>query len=355
MLPNQLFEKVSRQYQEEKPFVLYAFPESKELAGFFQTDKESYTYKEGSGSCFVFQPFYTDRESFVIPKSASEEVNIPFEPSGERLSPIFLAPDKAEMEFYKDLVKKAGDWIVSKKVHKIVTTRKRMVPLKNMQLEKLLFRLFDLYPFAFRYIWYHPKTGLWCGATPELLLESDGMCFKTMALAGTKVPDDYGKVEWTDKERDEQQVVVDDISNKLQNVLSVIKISKAVNHTAGSMVHLRTDISGFIKKGKGSLYSIANSLHPTPAICGTPRTTAQLFITKHEGYDREYYTGFLGLLNEPQDNTRLYVNLRCMKLEEDRAHIFVGGGITKGSVPESEWSETENKLQTMLRVLHPFL
>ncbi len=355
MLPIQLFEKVSQQYKAEKPFVLYAFPDDKEITGLFQKDKKSYTFEEEEGSRFIFQPFHSDKESFVIPKSVSEEITIAFEPSAERLSRILSAPNLDEQKFYEDLVKKAGEWIVSKKVHKIVTTRKRTVSLKDVTIEKLLFRLFDLYPSAFRYIWYHPKTGLWCGATPELLLESDGECFKTMALAGTKIPDDFGRVEWTDKEREEQQLVVDDISNKLQNVLSVIKISKTTNHKAGSLVHLRTDISGFIKKGKGSLYSIANSLHPTPAICGTPRSMAQQFITKHEGYDREFYTGFLGFLNEPQKSTRLYVNLRCMKLEGDQAHIFVGGGITQGSVPKSEWLETENKLQTMLRVLQPFL
>lgn len=355
MNANQLFEKAVQRYKQEKPFVLYAFPDTEELTGIFQNDKKSYPFEEQGGSAFVFQPFLTDKESFVVPKRYSEEIVVPFSPNGKRLSPIILNSNPEEKEAYKNLVKKAVEWIVSKKVHKIVTTRKQTVLLQNMNIETLFFRLFDLYPSAFRYIWYHPKTGLWCGATPELLLESDGECFKTMALAGTKTPDDFGKVEWTDKERDEQQVVVDDISNKLQNVLSVIKISKTTNHTAGSLVHLRTDISGFIKRGKGSLYSIANSLHPTPAICGAPRITAQQFITKHEGYDREYYTGFLGLLNEPKKDTRLYVNLRCMKLDDDQAHIFVGGGITQGSVPESEWVETENKLQTMLRVLHPFL
>jgi isochorismate synthase len=355
MLPNQLFEKASQHYKEENPFVLYSFPETQEVTGFFQKDKEAYTYEEEGGPFFIFQPFHTDKEGFVIPKRFSEEITVAFIPSGIRLSPIFLDPNLNEKVFYKNLVKRAMDWIAAKKVHKIVTTRKRSVPVKNLNIETLLFQLFDLYPAAFRYIWYHPKTGLWCGATPELLLESDGECFKTMALAGTKAPDDFRRVEWTEKERDEQQVVVDDISNKLQNVLSVIKISKTTNHTAGSIVHLRTDISGFIKKGKGSLFSIANTLHPTPAICGTPRTMAHQFITQHEGYDREYYTGFLGLLNEPKKNTRLYVNLRCMKLEDNQAHIFVGGGITIGSVPESEWVETENKLQTMLRVLHPFI
>lgn len=355
MTSEQLFEKAAVQFRAQKPFVLFSYPNHQEITGFFQKNTNTYEYDERMCPSFVFQPFHLDRSGLIIPREFSEEDTAMFHPGGRKLAPFQVNSNSAEKEFYKALVQKAGEWIVNKHVHKIVTTRKQTITLKSVKFESLLFQLFDLYPSAFRYLWYHPESGFWCGATPELLLESDGECFKTMALAGTKTSDASGKVEWTDKEREEQQVVVDDISDKLQSVLSVIKISKTTNHTAGSLVHLRTDISGFIKKGKGSLYSIANSIHPTPAICGTPSSMAQKFIAKHENYDREFYTGFLGLLNEPQKSTRLYVNLRCMKLESDKAHIFVGGGITQGSDPEMEWIETENKLQTMLRVLQPFL
>ena len=49
--------------------------------------------------------------------------------------------------------------------------------------------------------------------------------------------------------------------------------------------------------------------------------------------------------------TNLFVNLRCLKLEEDQAILYVGGGITKDSDPEQEWIETMNKAQTMKAVL----
>jgi len=40
-----------------------------------------------------------------------------------------------------------------------------------------------------------------------------------------------------------------------------------------------------------------------------------------------------------------------MKLEDNKAVLFVGGGITKDSNPVAEWEETSNKAQTMKRVL----
>ena len=44
-----------------------------------------------------------------------------------------------------------------------------------------------------------------------------------------------------------------------------------------------------------------------------------------------------------------------MKIENNTARIFVGGGITIGSQPSDEWQETQNKMQTMLQVLQPML
>jgi isochorismate synthase len=50
-------------------------------------------------------------------------------------------------------------------------------------------------------------------------------------------------------------------------------------------------------------------------------------------------------------SSNLYVNLRCMKINEKDISIYVGGGITKNSNPLSEYTETSNKLNTMKRLL----
>ena len=97
------------------------------------------------------------------------------------------------------------------------------------------------------------------------------------------------------------------------------------------------------------VWEIVKALHPTPAVCGYPTEKAREFILANESYDRQYYTGFCGLVEE--NKLDLYVNLRCMQLKEGKAHLYVGGGITKDSNPESEFAETQHKAQTMLAVL----
>ena len=95
---------------------------------------------------------------------------------------------------------------------------------------------------------------------------------------------------------------------------------------------------------------LLEALHPTPAVCGSPKDEAMNLIRKLEEKDREYYCGIVGPARI-RGSTNLFVNLRCMRVFEDKIRLHAGGGITKDSDPEAEWMETENKCQTMLDLL----
>ena len=96
-------------------------------------------------------------------------------------------------------------------------------------------------------------------------------------------------------------------------------------------------------------------LHPTSAVCGTPRDAAFAFIQQHETHDRELYSGFLGPVNIDGDGkgpaTGIFVHIRCMKLEGKLATLYAGAGLTEDSEPEREWLETDMKCQTLLKVI----
>ncbi|HEU0124995.1 MAG TPA: chorismate-binding protein, partial [Flavobacterium sp.] len=104
-----------------------------------------------------------------------------------------------------------------------------------------------------------------------------------------------------------------------------------------------------------TLEEVIDTLHPTPAVCGLPKKKSKVFILENENYDRTFYTGFLGELNstftETNTSSDLFVNLRCMQIQEDKAILYMGCGITKESIPEKEWEESVNKSMTMKRVL----
>ena len=85
-------------------------------------------------------------------------------------------------------------------------------------------------------------------------------------------------------------------------------------------------------------------------VCGIPKEAAKDFILSHEGIDRSYYSGFIGPLNI-NNETHLYVSLRCMQIMDNCCRLYAGGGLLSESKKESEWQETEAKLQTMLQLL----
>ena len=203
------------------------------------------------------------------------------------------------------------------------------------------------------YAWFHPKVGLWLGATPETFVKVIGSNFKTMSLAGTQPFEVDKDPIWTQKEFEEQQLVTDFIEKELGELSSTLTIENRKTVRAGNLWHLQTEINGVLKEEK-NLKSLIQKLHPTPAVCGLPRNEAKAFILENENYYREFYTGFLGeinLKNEDDKTSSLYVNLRCMKIENNTASIFVGGGITKDSNPQQEFLETVAKSNTMKNIL----
>jgi isochorismate synthase len=168
-------------------------------------------------------------------------------------------------------------------------------------------------------------------------------------LAGTQKDNGSNEVFWHKKEEEEQQFVTDYIIKILKEVASDVLVSKPYSFRAGSIWHIKTDISGILNSDFG-LQQVIQLLHPTPAVCGLPKEQSKAFILKNESYDRTFYTGFLGELNM-ENKTDLFVNLRCMEICESQANLFMGCGITKDSIPEKEWEESINKSLTMKRVL----
>jgi isochorismate synthase len=350
-----LIDKIHKHYIKKLPFTLYCLPDTNKVVCYFLKNTSVRSAKRFLEKGVVFAPFDKEKATLCMTEANSDvfESSIPVEKV--QFEEIPNPENSDEHLNYRILVDQAIKAIEERHASKIVVSRYKEVPLKTPDLRIIIHRLFNLFPEAFNYVWYHPETGLWCGATPEILITTRGIKFTTMALAGTKKVEKNRPPDWTKKEVTEQQYVTDAITSNLQKLTSVLTISKTYTHLAGSVAHLRTDISGVLKNDVATLDKIVAVLHPTPAVCGTPREYAANFIRKNEGYDREFYTGCVGPIDQNTSCSQLYVNLRCIKIEENTARFYVGGGITADSNAEDEWQETQNKMQTMLQVLKPFL
>ncbi len=201
---------------------------------------------------------------------------------------------------------------------------------------------------SFVYLVNLPGRAIWAGASPEILLLQDRGVYKTVALAGT-LPANAPK--WSAKEYEEQGIVAGYIEQKLaDNSIEDYKRTGPYSSRSGHVAHLKTEYSFTGTGGDDWLVNLVEDLHPTPAVGGIPKEEAIAFIHRHEPHDREYYTGYLGKWNI-HNETQLFVNLRCMKIQGDQATLYAGGGITGSSDPEKEWEETNMKAQTLLSIL----
>jgi isochorismate synthase len=349
------FIKVKQQESQNLPFVLYKKPDKIKVVGYFQKNDHLYFAEKLEEAGFIFAPF-----------EGSQKILIPFDQSVKWSALVTSSEETCDFNFaqsenkqakvhFESLVQKGIDFINEGIFKKVVVSREEIIDTGSFDLVSVFEKLIQSYPNAFCYCWFHPKIGLWMGATPERLLKAKNKKFSTMAIAGTQKSVGSEEVIWQKKEIEEQQFVTDFIVDNLKNLTSEVAISSPYSIKAGALLHIKTDIEGTLNENS-NLKQVISVLHPTPAVCGLPKQEAKDFIVENEGYDREYYTGFLGELNKEvfnKDNLKsdLYVNLRCMKIVKDQAHLYMGCGITKDSNPTKEWEESINKSMTMKRVL----
>lgn len=342
----------------KSPFVAYRKPNEEIVTVFVQRTKKLHELKSYHESGFVFAPFGSKEKKVIFPFDKCDSFSASIGAT-DLLEINETINEKAQFnntektgdsrEKHISLVQKGVDFIKNKQAKKIVLSRKETLQFSNLNVLETFKKMLKIYKNAFAYLWFHPEIGLWMGATPEKLLTSFEGNFKTMALAGTQKYTGTTNVNWQIKEKQEQQYVTEFILENLKETVEKLEITEPFTVHAGSLVHIRTDISGKLKSAD-SLEKLINILHPTPAVCGLPKAVAETFILENEGYDRSYYSGYLGELNR-NESTSLFVNLRCMKLENKLASIYVGGGITAESIPEKEWEETVSKAEVMKKVL----
>lgn len=350
-----IFDKINSHFDNNLPFVVYRKPHENILKGFFQNNKNLDFINDYSEKGFVFCSFdgsqniifeeqncavYSENYNHKLQIDTKKTINV----SNKLLKSKHLA-----------LVQKAIDAILNSEFTKVVLSRKEEISVHNFDKISTFENFLNLNKSSFCYIWFHPKVGFWMGAFSEQLVKISNFELRTMSLAGTKKNDGFESFQWQQKEIDEQQIVTKFIAESLQNEISHINIEKPVTVKSQNLLHLKSDITAVLNSNY-SLKSLLQKLHPTPAVCGFPKDVSKAFILKNEKYNREFYAGFLGEMNIIDDllvhNTDLFVNLRCIKIDDAHVSFYVGGGITKDSNPVSEWEETVNKSMAAKSVLN---
>lgn len=298
---------------------------------------------------FVFASYASsEREPlFLLPPEEQLEISCPSNQSISSKHPFDpnRYGDIAEYERYSEIFGKFHQAVSEGTFDKLVLTRSHTGKFEQGYSSLSLFmRMLESYPDAFVSLVYLPQEGYWLTATPELLLAGSQKEWKTVSLAGTRPIE--SNESWSRKNRNEQMMVTDFISDTLSRLGCSVLQQETEAHKAGQIEHLKTEII-FTSPRNISVKTLLSELHPTPAVCGFPRSEARSFIEQTEHHSRRFYSGFLGFIAPGGRESRIYVNLRCVHCVEDSYTLYAGGGIMPESELASEWEESCFKMHTI--------
>jgi menaquinone-specific isochorismate synthase len=208
-------------------------------------------------------------------------------------------------------------------------------------------RLAEDYPTC----WTFHVDGLF-GASPEMLVRRERGLVTSRVLAGTirRTGDDDGDMALaatlahSSKDLEEHEYAVRSVADALDPHCSSMNVPEApfVLHLPNVM-HLATDVAGVVHDADTvSSLQLAEALHPSAAVGGTPTETASRLIAEIEGMDRGRYAGPVGWMDATGDG-EWAIALRSGVLDGSTVRLFAGCGIVADSDPEAELAEAQAK------------
>lgn len=265
------------------------------------------------------------------------------------------------------------DMIRAGDLDKLVLARDVVVDAgRPIELSAVLARLSDRYDSCWTYCVRpggaaDPNAGRLLGATPEMLIRVKQGTASARVLAGTldrhdlpegANPEDFAGVTLggSDKQQREHKFAVDSLLAGLSPYAQTVHGEEEPFILALPNVwHLASDVRAELRTGvDGTLPSpleLAEAVHPTAAVCGTPTDVAGGVIEDLERMDRGLYAGPVGWL-DASGNGEWGIALRgAVQLDARRARVSAGCGIVVESDPRAELAETWAKLRPMLEAL----
>jgi menaquinone-specific isochorismate synthase len=319
------------------------------------------------------------KELQKIQAFAIQDMRMPIEPEhlvlSNHASPqsfqAFTSPDQ-----FKASVRLALKIIEACEIKKIVLAMSYQVKAARcFDVVTSLSKMRRLYQGCYIFACNNDRGETFIGASPERLVKvgavkvgavklRDGLrptvghrLLETDALAGseprgeTPESDLYLAQQLLNSEKDnhEHQLVIDFIIRKLIDLGLNPALQAGTLLQLPNIQHLHTPIHAVVPRSLHIL-DLVSVLHPTPAVAGVPTDLACEQIKQLETFDRSRYAAPIGWVDR-DGNGEFAVGIRSAILLGDRARLFAGAGIVKGSNPDKELAEVQWKLQALLRAI----
>ncbi|MBA94412.1 MAG: hypothetical protein CMP21_01450 [Rickettsiales bacterium] len=148
----------------------------------------------------------------------------------------------------------------------------------------------------------------------------------------------------------EHQYVAEYIKESLIPLCQSIKITKEKNILELSYLqHIHSVIEGKLKTTITD-FELLETLHPTPATGGLPKSIGLDLIANIESFNRGLYTGALGMISH--NITEFFVGIRSCLMQDNKLFIYTGAGIVADSNALDEWQELDIKMESYLSMTY---
>ncbi|MEO8292674.1 MAG: isochorismate synthase [Actinomycetota bacterium] len=257
---------------------------------------------------------------------------------------------------YADAVRAATARIRAGGLRKVVLARQiRVETGRALDVRLLAAHLRAVDPDAYTFVAPTPQ-GVLVGASPELLVSKRGRRIRSNPLAGSAPR--FGDPEQdresaralgaSPKDREEHAIVVEAVAETLRPFCDQLAWDpEPVVLATANVWHLSTRFRGTLRDPAPHVLELVGALHPTPAVCGSPRAVAAAIIDELEPSDRGSYAGPVGWIDAEGDG-EWAIALRCAELAGDHATLYAGAGIVAASDPVAEVDETDRKFRAFL-------
>lgn len=254
---------------------------------------------------------------------------------------------------WQEMVALAVDAIGKGELEKVVLARSlRASASRPINVVSVLRHLRDVHRDSFVFGCWRGKSAF-VGASPERLVRLEGRTVLASGLAGTirrgsTADEDSASARAllaSAKDRAEHAAVRSALASVLGELCDGVEApGEPELLTLPHVHHLHTPFRARLKDG-ASLLGLAERLHPTPAVGGTPRAAALAFIERHERLDRGWYASPIGWIS--RHGGEFAVALRSALVAGCEATLFAGCGIVAGSDPRLEYDESSLKMKSM--------
>jgi anthranilate synthase component I len=257
---------------------------------------------------------------------------------------------------YEEIVCKAKEYIVAGDIFQIVPSRRKWATYGGCDID--LYRsLRSLNPSPYMFFL---KTASWTllGSSPEIMVKKEGDKVVIRPIAGTRkrgatdIEDKALELELLadQKEISEHLMLLDLGRNDAARVAkpATVKVSEYMQVERYSHVmHIVSNVEGIIEDGKTAIDCLIAGF-PAGTVSGAPKIRAMELIDMLEPCSRQFYAGTIGYFASNGDMDTA-ITLRSALLQDGVVYAQAGGGVVADSDPYSEFMETENKMNAVIK------